>query len=58
MVGNKSDLGDRRRVGFEEAVQMARKLNLAAVFETSAKGNSQIDEVFFRAIVNCVDMQA
>jgi Ras-related protein Rab-1A len=38
VVGNKGDLGDsRRKVSFEEAVRLAQKLKLAAVFETSAK---------------------
>ena len=38
-----------------EAHRLAQKLNLSAVFETSAKDNSQIDDAFFRSIVNCVD---
>jgi hypothetical protein len=42
-------------VTFEEAVKLAKKLNLAAVFETSAKENESIEDVFFRSIVNCVD---
>ena len=39
----------------EEAIKLGKKLNLAAVFETSAKENNSIDDVFFRSIVNCVD---
>ena len=46
----------RRKVSFEEAVKLGKKLNLAAVMETSAKDDSWIDEVFFRSIINCVDM--
>jgi hypothetical protein len=42
-------------VPFSDAVKLAKKLNLAAVFETSAKENNSIDDVFFRSIVNCVD---
>lgn len=41
----------------EEAIRLGKKLNLAAVLETSAKdGGEIIDEVFMRAIVNCVDI--
>jgi hypothetical protein len=54
-VGNKSDLEEKRKVTFEEAVKLAKRLNLSAVFETSAKSNNSIDDVFFRSIVNCVD---
>ena len=28
---------------------------MAAFFETSAKEDKQVDDVFYRAIVNCVD---
>lgn len=42
-------------MSFEEAVRLGKKLNLAAVFETSAKENNSIDDSFFRSIVNCVD---
>ena len=57
LVGNKSDLdpSNKRKVSFNEAVQLAKRLNLAAVYETSAKSNETIDDVFYRAIVNCVD---
>lgn len=55
LVGNKSDLSEKRKVTFEESVRLAKKLNLAAVFETSAKCNSSIDDAFFRSIINCVD---
>jgi GTPase SAR1 family protein len=55
LIGNKTDLEDKRKVPFEEAVRLGKKLNLAAVFETSAKSNDAIDDAFFRSIVNCVD---
>jgi len=42
-------------VPFTDAVKLGKKLNLSAVFETSAKENDRIDDVFYRAIVNCVD---
>ena len=50
------DLEDKRKVSFEEAVRLGKKLNLAAVMETSAKNDSWIDDVFFRSVINCVDM--
>lgn len=55
LVGNKTDLEDKRKVPLEEAVRLGKKLNLAAVFETSAKINDSVDDSFFRSIVNCVD---
>ena len=35
---------------------MAKRLGLSAVLETSAKNNEGIDDVFFRSVTNCVDM--
>lgn len=58
LVGNKTDIDDRRKVPFEEAVKLAKKLKLAAVFETSAKSNESIDDAFFRSVINCINMQA
>lgn len=43
---------------------MAKKLNLSAVFETSAKEDivnnetTKVDDIFFRSIVNCVDLNS
>lgn len=54
-MGNKTDLEDKRKVSFEEAVRLAKKLNLAAVFETSAKSNDSIDDAFYRSMINCID---
>jgi GTPase SAR1 family protein len=56
LVGNKTDLEDRRKVSYEEAVKLGKKLNLAAVMETSAKNDSWIDDVFYRSVINCADM--
>lgn len=58
LVGNKCDLAQQRAVQFEEAVELAKSLNLAAVFETSAKDNLSIDDVFFRSIINSLDAGA
>lgn len=46
----------KRKVTFEQAVELGQRLGVSAVFETSALSNSQIDEVFNRSIVNCVDL--
>ena len=56
-MGNKSDLEEKRKVNFDEAIRLGKKLNLSAVFEASAKSNDSIDDVFFRCIVNCADSQ-
>ncbi len=55
LVGNKTDLEGKRKVSTEEAIKLGKKLNLAGVFETSAKVNNSVEDVFFRTIVNCVD---
>ena len=59
-MGNKGDLGDsRRKVSFDEAVRLAQKLKLAAVFETSAKvgesDSTTVEDVFFRCVLNSFD---
>ncbi len=66
LVGNKVDLSEsKRRVSFEEAFRLAKRLNLAGVFETAAKlGDSEafnldmpsVDDVFFRSVLNCHDL--
>jgi hypothetical protein len=56
LVGNKTDLEEKRKVTFDEAVKLGKKLNLAAVFETSAKNNNSIDDAFYRSVVNCLDI--
>jgi hypothetical protein len=48
-------LEGKRKVSTEEAIRLGKKLNLAGVFETSAKVNNSVEDVFFRTIVNCVD---
>nr|XP_004661224.1 ras-related protein Rab-19 [Jaculus jaculus] len=46
LIGNKSDLWEKRHVLFEEACTLAEKHGLLAVLETSAKESRNIDEVF------------
>ena len=45
VVGNKSDLTDKRAIKREDAEAMARKLD-APYFETSAKTGSRVSTVF------------
>ncbi len=45
LVGNKTDLVDRREVTFEEGMELANKNNML-FFETSAKTSYNVEEVF------------
>ncbi len=45
LAGNKSDLGDRRQVSFDEGQQYAERMNLL-FFETSAKTGQNIKTLF------------
>ena len=45
LVGNKSDLNEKRKVTFEEGEQMARNHNLL-FFESSAKTGDNVDRIF------------
>ena len=45
LAGNKSDLGERRQVSFEEGQEYAQKMNLL-FFETSAKTGANIKTLF------------
>ena len=56
LVGNKVDLSDsERKVPLETAVRFAKKMNISAVFEVSAKSSTNVDDAFYRSLVNCVD---
>ncbi|XP_075715928.1 ras-related protein Rab-19 [Rhinoderma darwinii] len=46
LIGNKTDLVEKRQILFEEACTLAEKHGLLAVLETSAKESRNIDEVF------------
>ncbi|XP_040294755.1 ras-related protein Rab-19 [Bufo bufo] len=46
LIGNKSDLVEKRQILFEEACTFAEKHGLGAVLETSAKEYHNIEEVF------------
>ena len=45
LVGNKSDLEDRREVSFEEAQDYANQRNMAFI-ETSALDSSNVEQAF------------
>lgn len=49
LVGNKSDLEDRRKVGQDEALALAEKHSMACI-ETSAKDGSNVETAFKRLI--------
>lgn len=46
LVGNKADLADKRQVSKDEAQTLANKICKGKYFESSAKNNSNISEVF------------
>ena len=66
LVGNKVDMSEsKRRVSFEEAERLAKRLKLAGFFETAAKLGDQeaiaqelpsVDDLFFRSVLNCHDL--
>ena len=47
-IGNKCDLEQLREVKKEEATAMVKQYNMMQCLETSAKDNTNIDEVFFK----------
>ncbi|KAK7196976.1 Ras-related protein Rab5A [Novymonas esmeraldas] len=46
LVGNKKDLESLRQVSFEDGQRLAAEEQLAAFYETSAKDNNNIEQVF------------
>jgi len=54
LIGNKSDLINRRRVSFEEANLFAESLCIKYI-ETSAKDNINIDDIFYNISKNIIN---
>ena len=54
LIGNKSDLEDKRQVTFEEGKQYAEENNLV-FFETSALNGSNIEEIFIQSATDLVN---
>jgi len=46
LVGNKSDLADKRQVSQEDAQNFANKICKGKYYESSAKNNTNISEIF------------
>ena len=53
LIGNKSDLIDKRKVSFEEASKYAEQMGFEYI-ETSAKNNTNIDNVFISMSQNII----
>jgi Ras-related protein Rab-1A len=54
LVGNKSDMSDKRKVTFEEGQELAKTYKIGFL-ETSAKNASNIDMAFQSIAKNIID---
>lgn len=51
LVGNKTDLGDKRQVSMEEGERKAKELNVMFI-ETSAKAGYNVKQVSFYSVID------
>lgn len=56
LVGNKSDIANRRQVPFEEAAELARSWRVDYV-ETSAKTRDNVDKIYYDLLQKIHDLK-
>ena len=56
LIGNKSDLIDRRQVSYKQAIGLARQLNIPYI-ETSALNGSNIEQAFEILVKRIINMR-
>lgn len=54
-MGTKSDLADGREVTYEEGIQKMKDLDLDLFFETSAKTNANVKEMFLQTAQKVIE---
>lgn len=57
LVGNKSDLEDKRKVTYEEGEIISQIYNCNMFYETSAKDNKSIKEIFVNSVKHVIELK-
>ena len=57
LVGNKSDLEAKRKVTYEEGKLISQIYNCNMFYETSAKDNLSIKEIFVNSVMNIIELK-
>ncbi len=57
LVGNKSDLEAKRKVRYEEGEALSQILGINMFYETSAKDNVNIKEIFVGSVMNIIEQK-
>jgi small GTP-binding protein len=57
LVGNKSDLEAKRKVTYEEGEIISQIYNCNMFYETSAKDNTNIKEIFVNSVMNIIELK-
>ena len=57
LVGNKSDLEDKRKVTYEEGEIISQIYNCNMFYETSAKDNLNIKEIFVNSVIDAIELK-